>query len=382
FLLFMNKTSGSPIVIIHFNPLERFPPVVNLLNYLVANSAKNNIVISSRRVKETDLNNFVSGSRNVTVKRTPAIISNSVFRIFHYLFFYGYSFYLLLKYNPKSVLYFESNSSWPALFYKKLRGNKVKLLAHYHEYNTPLEYQNGMRLVKAMHQMEQKMYPFAFDWISQTNEIRLKRFIDDNHLGNVDQLRFHSMPNYPSQYWAKGKTNFNSSDKIRLVYVGSLGYDTMYLKQVTDWVLLNKKTLSLDLYSDNIDDKATTFLQSIKDDAITFHGGCAYEELPAKLINYDIGLVIYKPVSENWVHNAPNKVFEYLACGLDVWFSKTMTYTSSILREDVYPKIMAVNFERMDEFDVENAVNREGLKCKESEYFYEEVYGEICKALS
>ena len=334
----MNKAFGSPIIIIHFNPLERFPPVINLLNYLTSNADEEIVVVSSRKSDKTALNDFQSDSKGLTVKRTPAINSNSVFRIFNYLFFYGYSLFLLVKYKPKSVLYFESISSWPALFYKKLRGDKVKLLSHYHEYNSPLEYQNGMRLVKSMHQLEQKMYLYAFEWISQTNEIRLEKFINDNQLQSVTAPIFHAMPNYPSKHWAKGKTNFKASTKIRLVYVGSIGYDSMYLKDLTDWVLLNRNTLSLDFYSDNIDEKAKAFLQSINNDAISFHGGCNYKELPAKLINYDVGLVIYKPVSDNWIHNAPNKVFEYLACGLDVWFPKTMNYTLSLIRENVYPK--------------------------------------------
>lgn len=372
----------AKLFIIHFHPLERYPPIINLLDYFGTNDAEDVVVISTLNESPSVIQRYQSPSKNIKINRTPPINPNSNFRIFNYLFFNLRSFYLLAKNKPKAVLYFETISSWPAMLYKKLRGDKVKLLVHYHEYSTPLEYKKGMRLVKATHQMEQKMYPFAFDWISQTNEIRLEKFIDDNHLENVNQSIFHKMPNYPSKYWAKGKTNFISSNKIRLVYVGSIGYDSMYLKELTDWVLMNRNTVSLDFYTDNIDDKAKVFLQTIKDDGITFHGGCDYKELPTRLVNYDVGLVIYKPVSENWIHNAPNKVFEYLACGLDVWFSKTMTYTFSISREDVYPKIMALDFEKLDEFNVENAVNRDGLKCKSSEYFYENVYGEIYKALS
>lgn len=372
----------SSIIILHFNPLERFPPALNLFSYLTANSDERFIVISSRRSNESVVGEYQNHSGNVIVKRTPAIVSNSVFRIFGYLFFYGCSFYLLVKYKPQSVLYFETISSWPALFYKKLRGNKVKLLVHYHEYNTLLEYENGMRLVKLMHQMEKKMYPYAFDWISQTNEIRLEKFINDNELENVNQSKFHTMPNYPSKYWAKGKTDFNSSDKIRLVYIGSIGYDTMYLKELTDWTILNKDKVSLDFYTDNIDDKAKDFLHSLKDDCITFHGGCDYNDLPAKLVNYDVGLVIYKPVSENWIHNAPNKVFEYLACGLDVWFPETMSYTLSKARMNVYPKILAVDFENMQDFNFQKAINRNGLLYKETDFFYENIYHDILSALS
>jgi hypothetical protein len=87
-------------------------------------------------------------------------------------------------------------------------------------------------------------------------------------------------------------------------------------------------------------------------------------------------------VSENWIQNAPNKVFEYLACGLDVWFSKTITYTLSIARDDVYPKIIAVDFDNLKEFNIQKAIKRDGIKLKSDDFFYENIYGEIYKNLS
>jgi hypothetical protein len=265
--------------------------------------------------------------------------------------------------------------------YKRMKGKTIKLYAHYHEYNSPGEYRNNMLLVKIMHRMEAKMYTNWYSWISQTNEVRLKKMIIDNHLQNADQTIFHTLPNYPSKYWVKNKRNGRTSKRTRLVYVGSLGYDTMYLKEVTDWVIKTKDHYTLDLYSHNIDEKAKAFLDSIQHDCIQFHGAINYEDLPQVLCNYDVGLVIYRPISDNWIQNAPNKVFEYLACGLDVWFSKTMIYTLSLVRDDVYPKILAVDFEKLDVFNIENAVKREGLLMKESEYFYEDVYEELYKAL-
>jgi len=280
------------------------------------------------------------------------------------------------------VLYFDTISSWPALMYKKIKRSKIKLMAHYHEYCSPQEYANNMLLIKAFHRMEAKMYPHSYHWISQTNEVRLQKMVYDNHLESIEQSVFHTMPNYPSKFWAKSKTNHEISKKIRLVYVGSLGYDTTYLKELTEWVVKNKTDVTLDFYSHNVDEKAKSFLASVKEDTIQFHGSINYTQLPKVLINYDIGLVLYKPVSENWIHNAPNKVFEYIACGLDVWFSKTITYTITVARESTFPKIIAVNFENLNEFDFEKAIDRGGLCYKENNFFYENVYHEILTEIS
>jgi hypothetical protein len=375
-----NQTSSS-IVIIHFQPLELYPPVCNLLDYLTKNSKDKIVVITTENRRDIQLPLYRNISKQILIKRTPAIVSTSSLRLWHYLFFYLKGLQILLKYQPDSILYFDTISSWAALMYKKIKA-KVRLLAHYHEYCSPQEYAANMFLVKLMHKQEAKMYSDSYHWISQTNEVRLQKMIRDNHLENVGQAVFHTMPNYPSRYWARRKTNYGTSEKLRLVYVGSLGYDTTYLQELTQWVVKNKIQFTLDLYSHNIDEKASAFLASLSADNIQFHGTVNYPGLPEVLANYDIGLVIYKPVSDNWIQNAPNKVFEYLACGLDVWFSKTMTYAKKLSTEDTFPKIIPVDFEKLDEFDFEKAVSREGLSYKESNFFYENVYHEILTSMS
>jgi hypothetical protein len=247
---------------------------------------------------------------------------------------------------------------------------------------SPVEYRQNMRLVTKMYKLEGKMIPGSYSWISHTNQNRLNNFIKDHHLEKERSSVFHTMPNYPSRFWAKEKTSFNSSRKVRLVYIGSLGLDSMYLKELVTWVLSNKQSLSLNFYSHNIDEEAKRFLESINDDCILLNNGCNYEELPGILKNFDVGLVIYKPVSENWIQNAPNKVFEYLACGLDVWFSKTITYTLSIAREHVYPKIIPLDFDNLNQFNIQKAIARDGINLKANDFFYENVYGEIYKSLS
>lgn len=378
----MKKQNSHSFVIIHFQPLEQFPPVCNLVDYLGKNSTKKIIVLTTKSASKKKIKPYSNSSKAINLNRTRGIVNSSPLRIFYYLSFYFNSLRLLIKYAPESVLYFDTISSWPALMYKKIKKSKVKLLAHYHEYCSPQEYANNMLLVKAMHKQEAKMYPHSYHWISQTNEVRLQKMISDNHLESIDQSVFHTMPNYPSKFWSKNKTCHRVSKKIRLVYVGSLGYDTTYLKELTQWVVKNKAQVTLDLYSHNIDKKASAFLGSFQANDVQFHSAVNYPELPEVLANYDVGLVIYKPVSDNWIHNAPNKVFEYLACGLDVWFSETMTYMISLAKENTYPKILPVAFDNLSHFDFEKAINRAGLSYQKEEFYCENVYGEIGKEIT
>ena len=375
------ERKSERLFIIHFQPLERFPPVQNLLRYL-ANHIKGKItVITTANKSGSGLSPYKSHSDNLKIRRTPGIIPGSFFRIVNYAGFYLYSLLLLIKTRPQSVLYFETLSSWPALVYKKLRGKKVRLLLHCHEYTSPADYKN-MWLVQQIHEMEKKMYADAYAWISHTNEVRLEQFKKDHFLENVDTRLFHTMPNYPPKSWSAFQTDFHSKEKIRLVFVGSLGYDNMYLQETVEWVMQNEAHLSLDIYAYNIDQKARDLLQSITTECINYYQGCDYSELPAILQNYDVGLVLYKPYNYNHINGISNKVYEYLACGLDVWFPKDNSHMLSIEREIQYPKVLAVDFKNLSHFDYCKAVRREGISCCEDGYFYEKVYEEIGSAMS
>jgi len=372
----------ADFVMIHFKALELYPPVINLLDYLGKNADEKILVISTDLPEDSHLKRYQANASNIWVKRTGSIKPGSLFRIFQYLRFYISSLLLLIKLKPAVVLYFESISSWPALMYKKILGDSVKLMVHYHEYTTVEEYAHSMRLVKRMHQLEKTMYKNSFNWISHTNEIRLQRFKVDYSLNQIPADIFYTMPNYPSKFWAAGKSKTGKSEKNRLVYIGALGYDNMYLKETIDWVLSNNQFLSLDLYANIIDTKAADFIKSIKDESINYHGGCNYADLPDVLKMYDVGLVMYKPFDENTVNAVSNKVFEYLACGLDVWFSEDMTYTSVYTRRDVYPKVLPINFNRLDDFDFKRSFKRNGLSYQPTDYFCENVYAIIYDKMS
>lgn len=355
--------------------------MINLLNYLGDTTDTPVVVISTSDKKGSPLKPYTRKWENITVKRTPGIIPGSFLRLFHYAAFYLYNLFLLIKIKPVSVLYFETLSSWPALMYKKFRGDKVKLLLHCHEYTSPENY-NDMWLVEKMHRMETKRYSYAYKWISHTNEVRMEQFKRDNSLQDANPDIFHAMPNYPSKSWASYKNEFGSAKKIRLVFVGSLGYDNMYLQEIVDWVLSNNDFLSLDIFAYNIDEKAKYLLDSISNNSINYYKGRDYQELPVLLKNYDIGLVLYKPYNFNHINGVSNKVYEYLACGLDVWFPKDNTFMLSLVREEVYPKIIALDFKSLSNFDFKKAVKREGLNNKPGNYFYENVYEEIYKNMS
>jgi hypothetical protein len=378
----MNKQ--TKLAIIHFNALEWYPPVMNLLDFIAEHNTPIKLVVISNRHFTGGLKQYDPAGGNLQIARTGSKwLSKTKLRSVNYFIFYLNAFLKLLLHGPAAILYYDTISAAPAILYKKYVSRNARLMVHYHEYVTPTEYQRGMKLTQWQHRLETRMYQAEFSWISQTNEIRLQKFIGDNKLNNVNQGVFHIMPNYPPVSWRRLRkaNDAKSEGKIKLVYAGALGYDNMYVKEVIEWVG-SDSNLSLDIYSYNIDSKAQQYLDRIPYQNIRLMGGCDYQELPQKLSSYDAGLVFYKPFSENTIHAVSNKVFEYVACGLDVMFSNDMTYTREFATKGTYPIIVGVDFNNLKKFDIYTALQKDKLVCRPSDFYCETVYqsliNEVC----
>jgi hypothetical protein len=372
--------SNKKLFLIHYHPLEQYPPAMNMIDFF---SNKNEFKLKVFSTKPALFRNLQlyspNGSACVDILRPISQHKNKYKRYFGYLVFHLVCLFRIIVFRPNTIMYIDSLSSWPALFYKKMINKKVKMIVHYHEYTTPEDYRNIMLLNFKMHEMEKKMYP-TFQWVSHTNQERMKFFRNDILMQDVkyDHL-FHIMPNYPNPNWISNENNKPEIEggKIKLVYVGSLGMKNMYLKELFEWVDSKNGKYSLDIYAHNIEDETRLILNDLKHKDIHFLGGCDYHQLSSILPLYDIGVVIYKPFSTNTIHAVSNKVFEYLAFGLDVWFSSDMTHTVEYIRSDCYPKIIPINYNNLADFDDDSAINREGLSFVPSPYHYEGIYQEL-----
>ncbi|MCX6322756.1 MAG: hypothetical protein NTZ41_00970 [Sphingobacteriales bacterium] len=367
------------VIFVHFHPLEQYPPAMNLVDYLGQIPAIQLKVITNKVSAHRNLKKYQSSSDRTTIYRPARDSVSGMIRYFNYVFYYLSSFFIILFQKPDAIIYTETLSAWPAILFKRWRKKKLLLLAHYHEYATPVEYETRMFLSKWMHKMELKDYAH-YDWISQTNAIRLQKFVQDAHLKGLHNEVLHTFANYPPSSWLSAKVN-PIGRPVRLVYVGSLGYGNMYLKELIEWILQKGEKYILDIYAHNIDEEAKQFLDKHKSNGIRFCGGCDYQALPQVLKDYDVGLVIYKPFSENTIHAVSNKVFEYLACGLDVWFSEEMTFTLQYTELNAYPKIVPVDFRNLSAFDDNAALDRDGLTYKPCAYFYETEYQQMANLL-
>lgn len=367
------------LTIIHYFPIEYFPPVLNLLNYLPPNLTNQKVSVftcynSRNRIPYQNI--------SINVKRftSPCASDNSILRIFKYFQFFISTLLSIVIERPETILYYESISAWPAYIYKRYFNRKSLIFIHYHEYASPEWYEKYMKLVKKFHLLEREFLYNEAAWISQTNDSRLDLFKNDNPLKKYSNLKV--MPNYPPLNW-KNKINLTKKDDPKkIVYIGSLAFESTFIKEFCDWIL-RQNFFTFDIYAFNLHDDVKAFLLSLQSEKITYYPeGVEYDQIPVVLKNYSIGIILHKAFNENYKFNATNKLFEYLACDLDVWFPQEMLGCYEYITQNTFPQVIPVDFENLEQFDWKAAINKKNLMHEPSVYFCEEVYEELIKELT
>ena len=245
------------------------------------------------------------------------------------------------------VLYMEPQSSFPVFLLSLCR--RFPLFIHHHEYHDPVQYlRPGMRVARLFHWLETLRLFQRANWISHTNQRRLDLFLGDHR--HVDPAVGRILENLPPASWSES-TNIAWADgrqsPLRLVYVGSLSREDTYIEQLLAW--LRKQpvgSVRLDIFAYNVHDDTRRFLTANASTSVRFFPkGVIYDDLPRLLRRYHTGVILYKALTTNYRHNATNKLFEYLACGLDVVFPSVMEGVKPYRRSDRYPRVVEVDFE-------------------------------------
>jgi len=327
-------------------PLEYYPPVTNFLNVIAKHAFFVKVWTTHNTKKRITYHN--EKLKNINRSPFPEKSDNVLKRVFKYFCFNISCFIGLVKYKPEAILYYESYSVYPVFLYMKFFGKATKLYIHYHEYEDRESYKNGMKLVKYYNELEKKFLYGRASWISQTNKERLHMFASDHPKLPSEVLKI--MPNYPPKIWSSqvnGKSKA-SKDIIITVYVGSLSLKDTFIREYCDWVLNQNGKVCFHVYAYNLDDDTIAYLSSLNTDYIVFYTkGVEYNKMPALLADYDIGLILYKAHTKNYKHNAPNKLFEYLACKLLVLYPDVMSGMALYQSDNV----IRLNFEQIPSFN-------------------------------
>jgi hypothetical protein len=268
------------------------------------------------------------------IYRLGSVSKNRIARSFSYLIFNIIGLILLLLKRPDFVIVYESLSIFPAYIYSIIFPKK-KIHVHFHEYVSLFEKKSASKYMNFLFKCENRILHKIT--ISHTNIERKEMFLNDNSSLKSDKIQVY--PNLPPKEWwfnfgIKKKQYFD--DKIKMVYVGALDSESMYLDEIINLVTQNLEYLELTLYCQQISATAESILERYKSENIKIKSALNYYELPKELVQYDIGIVLYNGYNLNHIYSVPNKVFEYLYSGLPVIADKTLKSLEKAELEGVY----------------------------------------------
>ncbi len=319
-----------------------YPPVQNFINELEKKNLEQDIIILTTAGRYKSLSRFKTVHTKIKVFRLgqsgPGI--GKMARLYYYFIFYVSAMLLLLFKRPGTVLYYETISSFPAYYYKKFIKRAASIMVHYHEYTSPTEYEQGMFITRLFHGYEKWLYP-RLHWLSHTNNYRMNLFLKDIY--PLQPQHNAIIPNYPPSSWYSEKKSI-PEEPIQIVYIGALSLQTMYTKEMAEWVLAQQGKVLWDIYSYNITEDAVEYIRGLNSLWIHLKEGLDYAALPKVLGQYHIGVILYKGHIANYIYNAPNKLFEYQSAGLQVWVPDVMTGAMEYVDEK---NVRSVNFETL-----------------------------------
>lgn len=331
----MNKR----LSILHFNILEKYPPAINLIQDILTQHPEYTmtIITSYNSSPYTNLN-----LSNVKIFRLGSVSKITIVRYFAYINYNILGTFLLLITKPEFVLVYESLSIFPAYIYS-IFFPKKKIHIHFHEYVSLPEKKVASGYMKFLMKCEEKLLQKYTS--SQTNEERKELFLEDNvKMKKQNVLVFPNMP--PKSWWTEFGQNKKpwNGDRIKLVYVGVLDAETMYLEEILRCVNQHPDEVELTLISQDVSLNARHLISQFAAKNIVLKSAINYIKLPNELVKYDIGLVLYKGHIPNYVYNVPNKVYEYLVCGLSVLADEV---NQSLVKLE-NPKIYQVSFQSLN----------------------------------
>ena len=299
---------------------------MNVIDSMVIDSFETQVISTHHRGGDWFVN------WNSEIYRIGNSYGSVIIRYLCYLQFAIIGFCKLLKFKPKAILIYESYSALPVFLYSILFP-KVNILIHYHEFVSKVEKRSLSSYSQFLYFLENRLLLKAI-WVSQTNIERKQKFQELYPQLNEKQLRV--FPNYPSKNWAeKGKNrNAENSEVVKFIHVGSLGIETTFIREFVEWIQSQNGRATLTVVSQNLENSVRDLIA--KSQWVSLIGNVPYQELPNFISEQQLGVVLYKGHIPNFVYNVPNKVNEYLACGLNVWYSNVLISTQKFA--EVNPK--------------------------------------------
>ncbi len=309
---------------------------MNVIDSMVIEGFETQIISTHHRASDWFVNS------NSEVLRIGKAYGSVINRYLCYLQFAIIGFWKILKFKPRAILLYESYSVLPVFLYCIIFP-KVNLLVHYHEFESKTEKQCASVYSKFLYFIEKRLLLKAI-WVSQTNSERKQKF--QKLYTQLDERQVRVFPNFPSKKWVEKGTNRKTENLEiqKFIHVGSLGIETTYINEFVDWIQAQNGRATLTVVSQNLEHEVIDLIS--QKHWVTLIRNIPYQELPEVIVEHDIGVVLYTGHVPNFIYNVPNKVNEYLACGLNVWYSDVLISTQIFAEENPKYPLYSVDFSK------------------------------------
>lgn len=172
-----------------------------------------------------------------------------------------------------------------------------------------------------------------FTEIMTQNEIAGVITVSEAYCNSVKNLfpntEVTAVPNYPSfedydEETIRSKIEeFSENTCLRFIYIGSLGWnndrDLRLILKVFDFLIENKQNVQFIIGGRTDDEKLLlefTIRQKDYPDRFTYTGYIPHQQVIELTQTAHFGFFMIRPETHYWVLASPNKVFEYLKCGV------------------------------------------------------------------
>lgn len=340
------------VAFVHQLPLEIYPPAANALAILAAQEGWEVRAWSS--AGHSGMTAYQHPALAVRRPPYPGVACGSLARLAGFARWHWRVAAELARWRPDAIIAVEPHSAMGVWFYYRLRGGRARLFIHHHEYYAPGDYlKPGNRTTRICHWFEKAGLFGRAEWVSQTNATRLRLLMAD--CPAVTAAKGRLWPNHPPRAWLAraGRKAPASGGPLRLVCVGSLSFEDTFIREVAEWVAARPGKVTLHVCGHNVRRDVWDWLASLNAAGISCQPeGCGYDDLPELLADFDVGLVLYKGNTLNFVHNVPNKAVEALVCGLEVWYPPEMAGMRDFQARHPELALREVDFRRLAELPV------------------------------
>lgn len=362
----MTGKRSSQICVLHYLPVEEYPPLQNLMLAFCEQNGMN-VVIFSGSLEVNECDTRLVGD-NVTAfflpykttggwrqKRDFAafIRKETITRHFDCVIAYGDEFSGLVCSRMNA---------------------KVKAL-HLHELPPQLSIRN--KFVSNSLLLELVLLRFVirrFGWVSQVTPKRAELF------SKRFNVQCRNLFNFPSAGFASNIPENVANDKLKIVYVGSCNPVSI---QVSTLKMLSKSNgVELSVLPTN--SEGLDYIAGL--DGVQILRRVPYSKLPNLLGQFDVGLVLYNGHSENMRYGVPNKLIEYLRCGLHVVYHSALESVTDFVRAHQLTSVVHIlpnsNVHQIEFIENELSKRVNSFRLAMHEFTFEQEYQELFEFLS